>query len=50
MAYLSTIKYASTNRILAYNLSDRITLDIAINTIHKLIDNANVKLTKDIFI
>ena len=50
MAYLSTIKDASTNEILAYNLSDRITLDIATNTIHKLIANPNVKLTKDAFI
>ena len=50
MAYLSTIKYGSTNEILAYNLSDRITLDIATNTIHKLIENPNVKLDKDAFI
>ena len=50
MAYLSTIKDASTNEILAYNLSDRITLDIAINTIHKLMANPNVKLTENAFI
>lgn len=50
MAHLSTIKDASTNEILAYNLSNRITLDIATNTIHKLIRNPNVKLTKDAFI
>ncbi len=50
MAYLSTIKDGSTNEILAYNLSDRITLDIATNTIHKLIENPNVKLAKDAFI
>lgn len=50
MAYLSTIKDASTNEILAYNLSDRITLDIAINTIHKLMKNKNFKLMEETFI
>ena len=50
MAYLSTIKDASTNEILAYNLSDRLTLDIATNTIHKLMANTNIKLAKDTFI
>lgn len=50
MAYLSTIKDASTNEILAYNLSDRITLDIAIKTIHKLMKNPNLKLSSDAFI
>lgn len=50
MAYLSTIKDASTNEILAYDLSDRITLDIAINTIHKLMKNRNFKLTEETFI
>lgn len=50
MAYLSTIKDASTNEILAYNLSDRITLDIVTNTIHKLITNSKVKLAEDAFI
>ena len=43
-------KSAKENEILAYNLSDRITLDIATNTIHKLIENPNVKLAKDVFI
>jgi transposase InsO family protein len=33
MAYLSTIKDASTNMILAYKVSDRITLEIATDTI-----------------
>lgn len=32
MAYLSTIKDASTNEILAYHVSDRITLDLATHT------------------
>ena len=34
-----TIKDASTNELLAYHVSDRITLDIATNTIKKLIKN-----------
>ena len=50
MAYLSTIKDASTNEILAYHVSDRITLDIATQTIHKLISNKNINLHKDAFI
>lgn len=49
-AYLSTIKDSSTNEILAYNLSDRITLDIATDTLHKLMNNRRVKFTKDAFI
>lgn len=50
MAYLSTIKDASTNEILAYHVSDRITLDIATKTIHKLMNNKKVTLHKDAFI
>lgn len=50
MAYLSTIKDASTNEILAYQVSDRITLDIATNTIHKLMKNRNIILHKAAFI
>ena len=50
MAYLSTIKDASTNEILAYNLSNKITLDIALDTIHKLMKKRNFKLHKDAFI
>lgn len=50
MAYLSTIKDSSTNEILAYQTSDRITLDIALDTIKKLIKNRRVTLTKDAFI
>lgn len=49
-AYLSTIKDASTNEILAYNVSDSLKLDIALDTLHKLKNNRNVKLTKDAFI
>ena len=50
MAYLSTVKDASTNEILAYKVSDRITIDIALDTIDNLISNRDVKLTKDAFI
>jgi putative transposase len=50
MAYLSTVKDASTNEILAYHVSDRITLDIATQTIHKLVNNKKVTLPKDAFI
>ncbi len=50
MAYLSTIKDASTNEILAYNLSDKITLDIATGTIHKLIATPGLHLDNAAFI
>lgn len=50
MAYLSTIKDASTNEILAHNLSDSLKLDIAMDTIHKLMANINIKLSADAFI
>ncbi len=50
MAYLSTIKDSSTNEILAYHLSKRITLDIATETIEKLIRNKSFKLSTDAFI
>ena len=49
-AYLSTIKDSSTNEILAYNVSDRLELDIVIDTVHKLKKNKKVKLAKDAFI
>lgn len=50
MAYLSTIKDGSTNEILAYNLSNKITLDIATDTIHKLMEKRSFTLHKDAFI
>lgn len=50
MAYLSAIKDASTNEILAYHVSDRITLDTAIKTIHKLMNNKKIQLHEDAFI
>lgn len=49
-AYLSTVKDGSTNEILAYHLSDKLTLDIATNTIHKLLNNSQVSLAEDAFI
>lgn len=50
MAYLSTIKDGSTNELLAYHISDRITLDIATKTIDKLMSNKKIELHKDAFI
>lgn len=43
-AYLSTIKDSSTNEILAYNVSDSLSLKIAIDTITKLSLNKSAKL------
>ncbi|SOC25135.1 transposase InsO family protein [Ureibacillus xyleni] len=48
-AYLSTIKDAQTNEILAYEVSDKITLDIALNTVKKLKKNGR-KLAEGAFI
>jgi putative transposase len=50
MAYLSTIKDASTNEILSYHLSERITLDIATETIEKLIKTNKNLLHSEAFI
>ncbi|MGX4667643.1 IS3 family transposase [Cerasibacillus sp. JNUCC 74] len=49
-AYLSTIKDGSTNEILAYDVSDRITLDIATDTLLKWKNNRKVKLADGAFI
>jgi transposase InsO family protein len=49
-AYLSTIKDGSTNEILAYQVSDRLTLDIATDTIQALKKNRKIKLSKDAFV
>jgi len=49
-AYLSTIKDSSTNEVMAYHVSDRLTLDIATDTIRKLKKNRKIKLPKDAFI
>ncbi|TKI59749.1 IS3 family transposase [Lysinibacillus mangiferihumi] len=50
LAYLSTVKDSSTNEILAYHVSDPITLDIVTKTIEKLIHNKKIKLQPDAFI
>ncbi|MGL6057701.1 MAG: IS3 family transposase [Culicoidibacterales bacterium] len=50
MAYLSTIKDGATNEILAYHVSDRITLAIATDTIHKLKANKRITLHPEAFI
>lgn len=50
MAYLSTVKDASTNEILAYHVSDRVTLGIATKTIQKLMNNKKVTLHPEAFI
>jgi putative transposase len=49
-AYLSTIKDGSTNEILAYHVLDRLTLDLATDTLVKLKRNKKVKLVEDAFI
>lgn len=49
-AYLSTIKDASTNEILAYNISDRLTIDLATDTLLKLKKNRKFKKAKDALI
>lgn len=49
-AYLSTIKDSSTNEILAYNLSNSLTIDIVTKTINNLIKGKSFKLPKDAFI
>lgn len=50
MAYLSTIKDASSNVILAYHVSDSIKLDLATTTINKLIEQHKDSLHEDAFI
>ncbi|KKB36016.1 Mobile element protein [Bacillus thermotolerans] len=49
-AYLSAIKDGSTGEILAYHLSDRITLDLATDTLKKLKKNKNFMKAKDALI
>lgn len=49
-AYLSTIKDSSTNEILAYNISRSLTLDIAIDTITKLMDSHKTLIKADAFV
>lgn len=49
-AYLSTIKDSSTNEILAYNVSSRLTLDLVTDTLDKLKKNRRVKFAEGAFI
>ncbi|WP_420063837.1 IS3 family transposase [Metabacillus litoralis] len=49
-AYLSTIKDGSTGEILAYHVSDRMTLDLATDTLKKLKKNKDFKKAKDALI
>lgn len=50
MAYLSTIKDSCTNEILAYYLSNNLSIDIVTKTIDNLINLRPLKLHKDVFI
>lgn len=49
-AYLSTIKDSSTNEILAYHVSERMTMDLATNTLLHLQKNRRFKRSPDAFI
>lgn len=49
-AYLSTIIDGSTNEVLAHKVSDRITLDIATDTLKELKRNRKIKLAKGAYI
>lgn len=49
-AYLSTIIDATTNEVLAHQVSDRVTLDIATDTLKKLRRNRKIKLAKGAYI
>ncbi|MFI2859107.1 IS3 family transposase [Paenibacillus sp. JSM ZJ436] len=50
MAYLSTILDASTGEILSHNISNRLTLDIATDTVDVLKKQKRLKLQKNAFI
>lgn len=49
-AYLSTIKDACTNEILAYNISKSLEMDIVLRTLDILKNNRQIKLDKEAFI
>lgn len=49
-AYLSAVKDGSTGEILAYHVSDRMTLELATVTLKKLKKNRNFTCAKDAFI
>ena len=49
-AYLSTILDAGASEIIAYNLSNRLTLDLATDTMDALLKQRRLKLRQDAFI
>lgn len=49
-AYLSAIKDGSTGELLAYNISERLTIDLATNTLKRLKKNRRFKKVKDALI
>ncbi|MGE7885809.1 IS3 family transposase, partial [Bacillus sp. NPDC094077] len=49
-AYLSTILDGSTNEILAYHVSEQMTLDLVTTTLHKLKRNKRIRLTEGAYI
>lgn len=49
-AYLSAIKDASTNEILAFNISKSLDIDIVLNTLQILKNNKKIKLNKQAYI
>ncbi|PEL19072.1 IS3 family transposase [Bacillus pseudomycoides] len=49
-AYLSTILDGSTNEILAYHVSEQMTLDLVTTTLHKLKKNKRIRLTEGAYI
>lgn len=49
-AYLSAIKDGSTGELLAYNISERMTIDLATDTLKKLKKNKHFKKVKDALI
>lgn len=49
-AYLSTILDGSTNEILAYHVSEQMTLELVTTTLHKLKKNPRIRLTEGAYI
>lgn len=49
-AYLSTILDGSTNEILAYHVSEQMTLELVTTTLHKLKRNPRTRLTEGAYI
>ncbi|MEK7015124.1 IS3 family transposase [Bacillus sp. FSL R9-9410] len=49
-AYLSTILDGATNEILAYHVSENLTLDIVTTPLYKLKKNTRIRLTEDAYI